>query len=166
MKVKSVAISLLLLWVFQILFTLIYFQIAKNRCYDNFRQTKHNIDNRLIETFTFANNESIVWENENKEFEINGHFYDVVKIIKTDSNTIINCISDETESKLKAVFLDRFLNQKQNSKQKIKLQVDKFVVLLDNKENANFKYKQCFILLANKAYTSCKLEILIPPPKA
>lgn len=165
MKAKAIAISLLLVWVFQILFALVYFNLAKQKCYSEFRKSKHKIDNRLIETFIFPEYEAIKWERKNKEFIVNGQFYDVVKMNQTDSCITIQCISDVTETSLKATFLDRFLNKEHHSKYKVKLQVDKYVfeekatinICIDNK----FLFANYFL----DSYYSCCLEKNVPPPK-
>ena len=111
MKAKSIAISLLLVWVFQILFALVYFNLAKQNCYSQFRKNKQTIDKRLILSFFIKHKETIEWEKDGKEFIINGQYYDVVKLNQTDSGIYIQCISDDTESALKANLLDNLLNK-------------------------------------------------------
>jgi hypothetical protein len=111
--------------------------------------------------------DKIVWEEENREFSIDGILYDVARIKKTDGKTFLYCINDKQEKQV----LDGLANAVNSShgnkqeKNTIKsLLVD--LVCMNDKERSTFLSVPSAYSPFNVILVSSFEEINIPPPKA
>jgi len=111
--------------------------------------------------------DKIVWEEENKEFSIEGVLYDVARIKKSDGKTFLYCINDKQEKQLldglaKAVNANHGNKQEKNN---IKyLLVD--LVCMNDDEPSIFLSVPSTYSRFNVILVSSFEEINIPPPKA
>ena len=111
--------------------------------------------------------DKIVWEEENKEFSIEGVLYDVARIKKSDGKTFLYCINDQQEKQLldglaKAVNANHGNKQEKNN---IKSLLVDLVCVNDDEAPGIFSVPftySCF----NVNFVSSFEEINIPPPKA
>jgi len=111
--------------------------------------------------------DKIVWEEENKEFSIEGILYDVARIKKTEGKTFLYCINDKSEKQLldglaKAVNANHGNKQEKNNIKS--LLVD--LVCMNNEEQSTFLSIPSIYSRFNVILVSSFEEINIPPPKA
>jgi len=111
--------------------------------------------------------DKIVWEEENKEFSIEGVLYDVARIKKSDGKTFLYCINDKQEKQLldglaKAVNANHGNKQEKNNIKS--LLVD--LVCMNNEEQSTFLSIPSIYSRFNVILVSSFEEINIPPPKA
>ena len=109
----------------------------------------------------------IVWEEDNKEFSIDGVLYDVARINKLDGKTFLYCINDKQEKRLldslaKAVNANHGNKQEKN---RIKSLLVDIVCLNDQEEPGSFSVPSAYSSF-NVNLVSSFEEINIPPPKA
>ena len=110
--------------------------------------------------------DKIVWEEENKEFSIEGVLYDVARIKKSDGKTFLYCINDQQEKQLldglaKAVNANHGNKQEKNNIKS--LLVD--LVCMNNEEQSTFLSVPSIYSRFNVILVSSFEEINIPPPK-
>ena len=110
--------------------------------------------------------DKIVWEEENKEFSIEGVLYDVARIKKSDGKTFLYCINDKQEKQLldglaKAVNANHGNKQEKNNIKS--LLVD--LVCMNNEEQSTFLSVPSIYSRFNVILVSSFEEINIPPPK-
>ena len=111
--------------------------------------------------------DKIVWEEENKEFSIEGVLYDVARIKKSDGKTFLYCINDQQEKQLldglaKAVNANHGNKQEKNN---IKSLLVDIVCMNDDEGPGIFSVPftySCFYVDLVSSFE----EINIPPPKA
>jgi len=109
----------------------------------------------------------IVWEEENKEFSIEGVLYDVARIKKNHGKTFLYCINDKQEKQLldglaKAVNANHGTKQENNT---IKSLLVDLVCMNDDEGPGIFSVPftySCFYVDLVSSFE----EINIPPPKA
>ena len=109
----------------------------------------------------------LVWEEENKEFSIEGVLYDVARIKKIDGKTFLYCINDKQEKQLldglaKAVNANHGNKQEKNN---IKSLLVDLVCMNDDEGPGIFSVPftySCFYVDLVSSFE----EINIPPPKA
>ena len=111
--------------------------------------------------------DKIVWEEENKEFSIEGILYDIARIKKTEGKTFLYCINDKSEKQLldglaKAVNANHGNKQEKNNIKS--LLVD--LVCMNNEEQSTFLSIPSIYSRFNVILVSSFEEINIPPPKA
>jgi len=111
--------------------------------------------------------DKIVWEEENKEFSIEGILYDIARIKKTEGKTFLYCINDKNEKQLldglaKAVNANHGNKQEKNNIKS--LLVD--LVCMNNEEQSTFLSIPSIYSRFNVILVSSFEEINIPPPKA
>ena len=109
----------------------------------------------------------IVWEEENKEFSIEGVLYDVARIKKIDGKTFLFCINDKQEKQLldglaKAVNANHGNKQEKNN---IKSLLVDLVCMNDDEEPGIFSAPFIYSNFHADLVSSFE-EINIPPPKA
>ena len=110
--------------------------------------------------------DKIVWEEENKEFSIEGVLYDVAHIKKNDGKTFLYCINDKQEKQLldglaKAVNANHGNKQEKNN---IKSLLVDLVCMNDDEQSTIFSVPftySCFYVDLVSSFE----EINIPPPK-
>ena len=111
--------------------------------------------------------DKIVWEDDNKEFSIDGVLYDVARIKKIGEKTFLYCINDKKEKQLldsltKAVNANHGNKQEKN---RIKSLLVDIVCLNDQEEPGSFSVPSAYSSFNVKLVSSFE-EINIPPPKA
>ncbi len=132
------------------------------------RELLTHIPDSSLEVFVAEEfGDKIVWEEENKEFSIDGVLYDVARIKKTDGKTFLYCINDKKEKQLldglaKAVNANHGNKQEKN---RIKSLLVDIVCLNDQEEPGSFPVHSAYSSF-NVTLVSSFEEINIPPPKA
>lgn len=110
----------------------------------------------------------IEWEEEGKEFHLDGEMYDVVKTKEQDGHTILYCLKDKKEKQLldQLVKLVKDNRKSSRSAKLIKAQVntyeapDTFIQL-----GLTLPHNQHYCSLTTPLHSSVK-EIQVPPPRA
>jgi len=111
--------------------------------------------------------DKIVWEEENKEFSIEGVLYDVARIKKNDGKTFLYCINDKQEKQLldglaKAVNANHGNKQENNTIKSLLIDL----VCMNDDEPSVFLSVPSTYSRFNVILVSSFEEINIPPPKA
>ena len=111
--------------------------------------------------------DKIVWEEENKEFSIEGVLYDVARIKKSDGKTFLYCINDKQEKQLldglaKAVNANHGNKQENNTIKSLLIDL----VCMNDDEPSVFLSVPSTYSRFNVILVSSFEEINIPPPKA
>jgi hypothetical protein len=127
----------------------------------------HIPDSSLDVFVTEELGDKIVWEEDNKEFSIDGILYDVARIKKSDGKTFLYCINDKKEKQLldslaKAVNANHGNKQEKN---RIKSLLIDLVCLSNQEEPVSFCVPSPYSPF-NVMLVSSFEEIKIPPPKA
>jgi len=117
--------------------------------------------------------EGYEWEEDGREFSLNGQFYDIISLIQTKDGWKLTAASDEEETVLvanqsKAQHLDKSIN---NSKRSHKLNFSLVKLVYDSPITVDadeFKYVNSKDLFGihNAALTLLSIEQLKPPPEA
>ncbi len=132
------------------------------------RELLAHIPDSSLEVFVAEEfSDKIVWEEENKEFSIEGVLYDVARIKKIDGKTFLYCINDKKEKQLldslaKAVNANHSNKQEKN---RIKSFLVDLVCLNDLEEPGSFSVLSAYSSF-NVSIVSSFEEIHSPPPKA
>jgi len=115
-------------------------------------------------------NDDIKWEEEGKEFVLNGTYYDVIRIKVKNGKTFLYCLNDEHEEELMHKFALAVKDAADNEKRKnhkitiysplLHLQVSSacWAFSFGSKQQPDFYYFKSEI-------SSCYKEIIIPPPR-
>ena len=111
--------------------------------------------------------DKIIWEEENKEFSIEGVLYDVARIKKTEGKTFLYCINDKKEKQLldglaKAVNANNSSKQEKNSMKSLLIDL----ACMNNEEEPTIFSVPSAYSRFNVILVSSFEEINIPPPKA
>jgi len=111
--------------------------------------------------------DKIVWEEENKEFSIEGTLYDVVRIKKSEGKTFLYCINDKEEKQLLDGLANAANSNHGNKQEKntIKSLLVDLVCVNDKEETISFRVPSKYSPF-NVILVSSFEEINIPPPKA
>lgn len=134
------------------------------------REMKQQLRRRLSETdlelISYLEHEKeIEWEEEGKEFRLNGEMYDVVRTGTVNGKPVYYCINDKKENELIQKYLNLF-KQKNSSNKKprnisIKLLINHTpqTIIISNRGAAVYETQlTCTLPVAD-------LELLTPPPK-
>jgi len=133
---------------------------------------KHIPDESLIAINAGLNKDAIEWEEEGREFSMNGDMYDVARIKTVNGNTILYCINDTKEDQLLEELAKSVRSANDNTatgkdaKHTIKFQMVDFVVPVPEKITtiSNLLAQQKFAEYDVAILSSIK-EIDLPPPK-
>jgi len=111
--------------------------------------------------------DKILWQEDNKEFSIDGVLYDVARIKKSEGKTFLYCINDKQEKQLlddlaKAVNANHGNKQEKNT---IKSLLADLVCINDEEQSTIFSVPSTYSLF-NVTLVSSFEEINSPPPKA
>lgn len=111
--------------------------------------------------------DKILWQEENKEFSIDGVLYDVVRIKRSEGKTFLYCINDKQEKKLlddlaKAVNENHGNKQEKNS---LKSLLADLISMNDEEHSTIFSVPLTYSRF-NVTLVSSFEEINSPPPKA
>ncbi len=160
MKLKLLSISLLFTWIFQIGFPYAQYELRRRECWQNFLNKKSQFTAAEIQKIDFS--EEIKWERKEKEFRLNGNFYDVIKIEKGKGKKLIYCVADKDEDAILRAY-ENYLQKHQKEKSQ-KLQ--KPAYFLENPVTFTFKNpylsKFQFFYSSSKGINFC--EVISPPP--
>jgi predicted transcriptional regulator len=127
-----------------------------------------NIPESSLEVFVAEElGNKIVWQEDNKEFSIDGVLYDVARIKRTDGKTFLYCINDKQEKQLldnlaKAVNANHGNKQEKNNIKSLLLDL---VCMNDEEEVRSFSVPSIYSCF-NVTLVSSFEEINSPPPKA
>jgi len=116
-------------------------------------------------------NDQIKWEEEGKEFYMNGNMYDVVKTRVIHGEKIFFVVNDKRESELLKKFSNIIRSQHENTQNKksggleIKFQTSVFTLAISNDPFINFDAIHAYQIIHEKAANSFFAEILVPPPQ-
>jgi predicted transcriptional regulator len=110
--------------------------------------------------------DKILWQEDNKEFSIDGVLYDVARIKKSEGKTFLYCINDKQEKQLldnlaKAVNANHGNKQEKNN---IKSLLADIVCMNDEEQSTIFSVPSTYSLF-NVTLVSSFEEINSPPPK-
>ena len=128
-----------------------------------------NLKDEELQSISLSDNQNIYWEEDGKEFLLNGEMYDVVKRKIINGKVVLYCINDKKEKEL----VDNYnLITKHNSSsdKNGKNNIDNSFNLFVYHDEKNSD--QYFILAANKFYsfvshlTESIDDNISPPPKA
>jgi hypothetical protein len=127
----------------------------------------HLPDSSLELVIAEDHNDKLEWEEEEKEFSLNGEMYDVARIEKKDGKTLLYCINDEKEKQLldnlvKAVTKNHDSKKARNNIKPVLTDLF-FTVTLESPKI--FSGSSTYELLDVSIISSFK-EIKSPPPKA
>ena len=111
--------------------------------------------------------DKILWQEDNKEFSIDGVLYDVARIKKSEGKIFLYCIKDKQEKQLlddlaKAVNANHGNKQEKNT---IKSLLADLVCINDEEQSTIFSVPSTYSLF-NVTLVSSFEEINSPPPKA
>jgi hypothetical protein len=128
-----------------------------------------NIPENDLEVFDLDENKSSInWEEEGKEFSLNGELYDVAKIKKVNGKILLYCLNDKKEKQLLQHFTKAVKNDSNNSKSgkhSIKFQFSDFTVTsIEKANNLSILLVKKTIVFNAPLLTSVR-EIKAPPPK-
>lgn len=123
-----------------------------------------NIDLSLLEKIDLEKNIlSIEWEEEGKEFYLEGQLYDVKKTVIENSKTILYCINDKKEEQI----VKKLGNASYPNKNKFTLKVSPIYWLTESIINISAPFKilnQSYLALSETA-VPLVTEIILPPPR-
>jgi len=113
----------------------------------------------------------IVWEEEGKEFSLNGQMYDVARIKKTGNRTIIYCLNDKKEEEL----VDKYSkllksaadqdSSKKDGGHSLKFQMSDCVLTTLFSLSGDSQKTTLNYFVFNDKIISINKEIIIPPPR-
>ncbi|MEI9956407.1 MAG: hypothetical protein WDM90_08930 [Ferruginibacter sp.] len=75
----------------------------------------YNSSRKFVNKISVDNNTAIEWEEEGKEFKLNGEMYDVVRTTYENGKTWLHCFGDKNEDKVLAKFQSVIKNSIGNS---------------------------------------------------
>jgi hypothetical protein len=118
-----------------------------------------------------ADDKNIVWEEDEKEFSIDGKMFDVAKIKIVNAKKYLYCISDEKETTLinnlaLAVKSKTDNKQQKDSKHTIKFQTISFQDLEDIFERSLYKKITIKFPIIEQKTTTAIVSVVSPPPKS
>lgn len=117
---KILALSLLIMWLFQSLFSFLWYEVARQECRNEFFISKKKIVPNAITTVVIANNSPIDWEDDGNEILYNNTIYDVLSVEKNATFTLIKCVRDAKENILTEVYSKLKNKIEQHKKQALK----------------------------------------------
>ena len=127
-------------------------------------------ENLLIKISAADNAKQMVWEEEGKEFKLNGELFDVVKAVHENGKEYLYCINDEKENELVKQYAKIIKDGSDNSSSDKNQKVAKFSIPEWNIESHDYTLENVVIALENKYFTyqsnlHCHLiEVISPPP--
>ncbi|NVO21637.1 MAG: hypothetical protein HXX13_18195 [Bacteroidetes bacterium] len=168
MKARILVITLLIILVYQGIFSYFYYEMERNLCQARSQQVRQNVSIQDIFTFEFNYLSGIPWEKPFKELIVDGNLYDVIRIEKIPSGTRIVCYADKIESRLVNDFRQaEKLSNKLKDRIHLKLKLPLFQNYLSR------QIAKCDVQILTKLLTfqgdflfiSPYLEVNSPPPK-
>lgn len=131
------------------------------------KQLSSTIEQGLLELVDLEKNrDEIKWEDEGKEFSLNGFMYDVKRIEVKNGKTFLVCINDQKENELlKKIVNEIQKNQKDKKNNSYKFQLPDFVVVNADAFTPSAKLIQRKFSNFSESAINFSMEILIPPPR-
>ncbi len=115
--------------------------------------------------------DKLEWEEEGREFSLNGSMYDVARIKNINGFTYLFCLNDKKEKKL----LDKLAHAAGSSNENnsnnrpgqhgVKYQFSDFVVYKNNIEPSQLAFIKPQYIIFNVALSSAFKEVSSPPPQ-
>lgn len=140
--------------------------MRRRDCWEQFVSNKNDFSPKEIQQFNFNDIENqLSWEKENKEFRLDGNFYDVVSIEESAGSKIISCVADKDEDALLRAY-EQFLKHRQKQKSTLKLKkLAHFFELTPDIEFGVF-YQKGRAESFEKYFKDISSKVSLPPPKA
>jgi hypothetical protein len=118
-----------------------------------------------------ADNKKIVWEEDEKEFSIDGKMYDVAKIKTINDIKYLYCLSDEQETILIKDLANTIQNKTGSKQQKEHKQTIKFQTIACQQiesilESCAFKISRAIFPIFKQNIMTAVVSVVVPPPKA
>ena len=104
------------------------------------------------------NQDKIVWEEEGKEFSLNGEMYDVVRCKSINNKKIIYCVSDKNETSLLKKYSKIIEENSPNGKKQKSVNFEQFIFYFDGVRQPE---KPLYFTLKRAAFSSYNSTILI-----
>lgn len=168
MKSRILFLTILMVWIFQSIFSQLFVELERNACKEDFNRVKNSIPHKQVLSFIFTDDNPINWEKTGHEFKADGKLYDVLSICKSASGMIVNCVSDRKEDRILVAYT-KHKTETQNNREKfnfkIKIQGIKYY---PSGNSTAFLCQSGIVNLMrlNKPNTSPIFrEVLSPPPE-
>lgn len=101
MKNKLILLLFFMVWMFQHVFSVLYYHIERKACHEiNFSKVLNKYADKKAYQFKFSKHQKIDWEKYGKEFFLNEELYDVVAIQTVKDTLHITCFKDKKETKI------------------------------------------------------------------
>jgi len=150
-----------------------YYFIARHQQQEQKEAIREKIFGQLkedeLEMIPITADQNIYWEENGKEFLLNGHMYDVVKTKAVNGKTVFLCINDRKEKALVDNY-NSITKQNSSSDKKGKSNIDNSINLFvyqDEKETANnFSAVAVNFTWFNACIVDNVMNKVSPPPKA
>ena len=150
-----------------------YYFIARHQQQEQKEAIREKIFGQLkeneLEMISITADQNIYWEENGKEFLLNGHMYDVVKTKAVNGKTVFLCINDRKEKALVDNY-NSITKQNSSSDKKGKSIIDNSISLFvyqDEKETANnFSAVAVKFTWFNACIVDNVMNKVSPPPKA
>lgn len=126
------------------------------------------IPDRFLDVIT--DNVNLNWEEKGKEFSVNGEFYDVVRIRKSNGKTFLYCLNDKNEAQLLKRFAKTAGSASDTEKGKSNKHSFKSQLTDQNLLSAVQPLAFTYTIIPDYCYyepalvSNCR-EIIIPPPR-
>lgn len=162
MKIKAVIFFILFSWIFQVAFPYFQFEIRRRDCWQQFLSHKDHFEPEAVSQFCFGNMEEVHWEKKNREFILDGKFYDVLEIENADGNINVSCVADEDEDELLRSYENFLKRHQQKSGKKLK----KVSYFVEKEEPINFRRteeNESSLVYQLRLY-SVSVDVTSPPP--
>ena len=137
-------------------------------------QIKHQVKKELLALIPAASLEIIdldknihliKWEDDGKEFYLNGELYDIQKKVIENGKTLLYCLNDVQEEQLLKDFNKAAQRNNHTNKSIIKLTVDYYLTDTPPKISAPSTCLRQYFVYFNEGGLSATKEITVPPPK-
>jgi len=111
------------------------------------------------------NSDKMEWEEEGKEFSLNGEMYDVARIEIKDGKTYLYCINDKKEKEILNNLVKAVNHDSKKERNNVKPVLTDMLVVTSVEPVKTFSDSSSYGTLSVSPLSSFK-EITIPPPKA
>jgi hypothetical protein len=122
-----------------------------------------------LEIIVAEETKNIQWQDDGKEFSLNGEMFDVTKIKKENGKTVLYCINDKKEKELLQNFAKAMKADAANGKSGklgIKFQFTDYIITSVEKPGGQISRIGTKFTVYNSALSFTIKEITAPPPRA
>jgi hypothetical protein len=110
-------------------------------------------------------NNKLVWEEQGKEFSLNGEMYDVARIEIKDGKTHLYCINDKKEKEILDNLVKAVNHDSRKERNTVKPVLTDMIIIATVEPEKTFSDSSSYGTLSISPVSSFK-EITSPPPKA